>query len=418
MKPYVLLIMLIAVLLLTQACNTLYNTKTINIEVLEPASAKLPDEYKAVAVRYNNANVAWNPWFAQYYHDDKLHIDSTNLDSLASFEYFRKFNETIGDQSYFNSITELEAADYSTTKIEDTAKIEDWVSILSTNVNSDNYSGKIALLELVNIIKNNPPHPSPITKEIKLDKDYGLYTDEEIKDIHDSTQADLLLSLDYFYTQNVRTSADLLGSTQEIVLITYFWSGYDLKKVRPVFSIIKTDTIRWDKYEGPYQVIGTPKLPQRKDAVMSAAYIAGEKSANYLIPHWINVDRMYYRSGHVDLKAIPELVKNNNWLEAAKLWKKQTNSENKNIAAKCMFNMALAYEMSDQLDAALEWAVKSYHVFGNKNETHAFNCVEYIRILGQRKRDRKIFELQASAPRTIENPILLQPDESRQIQKE
>ncbi len=418
MKPYVLLIMLIAVLLLTQACNTLYNTKTINIEVLEPASAKLPDEYKAVAIRYNNANVAWNPWFAQYYHDDKLHIDSTNLDSLASFEYFRKFNETIGDQSYFNSITELEAADYSTTKIEDTAKIEDWVSILSTNVNSDNYSGKIALLELVNIIKNNPPHPSPITKEIKLDKDYGLYTDEEIKDIHDSTQADLLLSLDYFYTQNVRTSADLLGSTQEIVLISYFWSGYDLKKVRPVFSIIKTDTIRWNKYEGPYQVIGTPKLPQRKDAVMSAAYIAGEKSANYLIPHWINVDRMYYRSGHVDLKAIPELVKNNNWLEAAKLWKKQTNSENKNIAAKCMFNMALACEMSDQLDAALEWAVKSYHVFGNKNEIHAFNCVEYIRILGQRKRDRKIFELQANAPKTIENPILLQPDESRQTQKE
>ena len=150
----------------------------------------------------NNANVAWNPWFAQYYHDDKLHIDSTNLDSLASFEYFRKFNETIGDQSYFNSITELEAADYSTVKIADTAKIEEWVSKLSADVKADNYSGKIALLELVSIIKNNPPHPSPITKEVKLDKDYGLYTGEEIKDIHDSTQADLLLSLDYFYTRN------------------------------------------------------------------------------------------------------------------------------------------------------------------------------------------------------------------------
>jgi hypothetical protein len=56
--------------------------------------------------------------------------------------------------------------------------------------------------------------------------------------------------------------------------------------------------------------------------------------------------------------------------------------------------MAVACEMSDQLDAALGWAVESYHVFGEKNEIHAANCRDYIRILSQRKLDFSLMEKQ------------------------
>lgn len=40
------------------------------------------------------------------------------------------------------------------------------------------------------------------------------------------------------------------------------------------------------------------------------------------------------------------------------------------IAATSKFNMALACEMLNQLDAAVDWAVQSYHVFGQKNPVH------------------------------------------------
>jgi len=50
--------------------------------------------------------------------------------------------------------------------------------------------------------------------------------------------------------------------------------------------------------------------------------------------------------------------------------------------------------MEGHLDAAIDWAVKSYHVFGETNKQHAGNCKEYIRILSTRKRDLKIIEQQ------------------------
>jgi hypothetical protein len=59
-----------------------------------------------------------------------------------------------------------------------------------------------------------------------------------------------------------------------------------------------------------------------------------------------------------------------------------------------MFNMALASEMEGYIDAAIDWTVKSYHVFGEENKLHAENCKEYIRILSTRKRDLKIIEQQ------------------------
>jgi hypothetical protein len=40
------------------------------------------------------------------------------------------------------------------------------------------------------------------------------------------------------------------------------------------------------------------------------------------------------------------------------------------IAATSKFNMALTCEMLNQLDAAVDWAVQSYHVFGQKNPVH------------------------------------------------
>ena len=58
--------------------------------------------------------------------------------------------------------------------------------------------------------------------------------------------------------------------------------------------------------------------------------------------------------------------------------------------------MGVACEMNDEMDAAIEWVVKSYYVFGEKNEIHADNCKEYIKILGYRKLDKNLINQQLS----------------------
>ena len=98
----------------------------------------------------------------------------------------------------------------------------------------------------------------------------------------------------------------------------------------------------------------------------------------------------------MELKKAEQLVKENRWLDAAEIWKKNVTNSNKNVAAKSMFNLALACEIEGELDAALDWVVKSYYVFKDDNEVHEFNCKEYIRILGMRKIDIQKIELQVN----------------------
>ena len=173
---------------------------------------------------------------------------------------------------------------------------------------------------------------------------------------------------------------------REIVYILACWNVYDLKKVEFTRSLQRLDTIQW--IEPVYSLKEAKRiLPPRKDAVLNAADIAGSDFAEFVVPHWIEVDRIYYYPGNAELKKTEDLIKQNQWIEAAKIWKKNTTNKNKKIVAQSMFNMALACEMNGEMDAAIDWAVKSFYVFANKNKVHAFNCQEYIRILSQRKLD-------------------------------
>ncbi|MFV0266730.1 MAG: DUF6340 family protein [Draconibacterium sp.] len=54
--------------------------------------------------------------------------------------------------------------------------------------------------------------------------------------------------------------------------------------------------------------------------ILNSADINGTEFAQMLIPHWMEVERMHYKSGHVDLKQTDKLIKDGQWLEAAKYW--------------------------------------------------------------------------------------------------
>lgn len=105
---------------------------------------------------------------------------------------------------------------------------------------------------------------------------------------------------------------------------------------------------------------------------------------------------MYYKSGQVELQQAEKLALENRWFEAAAIWKKNIANKNISIAAKSMFNLGLACEIEGNIDAAIDWVVKSYHVFGNKNEEHRYHCMNYLQILGKRQLDIRTIERQLS----------------------
>ena len=367
-----------------QSCTTMYNTKIIKIEVKLPGRAKIPNDYKKIAIRYNNSNVASNPVFNYYFEDDIKLPEITNIDSIASEIYFQLFTEQLKKQQFFDTIIELKPVDFSDIALSDSLIYKKMVGNDSNQV--EVYSGvNSEVYNFARFVKKYTTADSNKNVILLIDPEYGLYTKRQIQNIAGSTGADLFLSLDFFSSVDGIYLYESRMAHEKVYTLAC-WNVYDLKKVNFERTLQKLDTIQW--VEPVYSLKEAKRmLPPRKDAVLNAADIAGSRFAEFLAPHWVEVDRMYYRSGHTELKETDELIAQNQWLEAAKIWKKNTTNTNKSIAAKSMFNMALACEMSGEMDAALDWAIKSFYVFGNKNPEHAFNCQEYIRILAQRKLD-------------------------------
>lgn len=376
-----------AVATVLQSCNTLYNTSLINLEIVEPAKVIFPPDFKNIAVRYNNSNVSYNPYFAQYSNGTKVLTDETNSDSLASEVYFNSFVSQLKNSILFDSITEISPADYSGVEF-DVSSAPKKDSLLKLADSASLFAVPI-LAELHDKYTTPPDQPKYI---VKLNSDYGLYSKENIHQIADSTDADLLLSLDYFSVyEECNYKSQVRQFCVEYVLV--MWNFYDLRDEQLQYFYHRIDTVSWFRNANQYTV-----LPHRSDAILNASEIAGQNFSNFLVPHWVSVERTFYKSGHVELKQAEKLVDENRWLEAAKIWKKNTNNENKSIAAKSMFNLAVACEIEGNIDAALDWIVKSYHVFGEENEVHSFNCRDYLRILGQRKADFKKIDLQFNPP--------------------
>lgn len=392
-------------LALLQGCNTLYNSKTINIEVLIPGTAKINSEYRKVAVKYNNINIAWNPVFAKHFEDTTTVIDYTNSDSIASKIYFDVFTRYLNEIQYFDTVTVMPETDFSNVAISDslvTKMFETPDTILNISRNQQE------VIKLARLKRNFQEPGSEKNIVLLIDPEYGLYTKNRIETIARQTGADMFVSLDFFaaldgiYSRSMyRYMSDSLqtdlsylaqfNEAKEVVLILASWSFYDLKKLELTNHYQKIDTVQW--VEPAYTLREAKRiLPPRKDAVFNAADLAATEFAEFLVPHWIDVERLYYNSGHTELKMTNKMIQQNRWLEAAEVWKKNVHNKNKMIAAKSMFNLGLACEMNGDVDAAIDWITKSFLLIGNQNEIHAFNCNNYIKVLAQRKLDIKRME--------------------------
>lgn len=369
-----------------QSCNTLYNSHIFEIEIMEPGKIVFPAHYKTLAVRNNNANEGYNRILARYFLNKKSISDSRNLDSIASKKYFNQLVGTLQNQILFDSVICVTPGNFSHIRVIDT---------ISTPLDSSAFTpADYCRSDFSICLQSFYPKHQPLKDSLRyLHPRLNLYHPRELNEIADTTRADLLLSLDHFHTRNSITRTNKSEFQNATVEISAFWTAYDLNKREISFHLYKVDTIEWNILSS-YAINNNQHLPSREEALLIAAEAAGEGFAHYLCPSYTTVRRMYYRSGHVIMRMAQPFVEQNRWLDAAKIWKSQLNNPNKNIVAKCKFNLAVACEMEGDLDAALEWVVDSYHTLGNKNEVHADNCVQYIQILGRRKLDLRQLELQ------------------------
>ena len=106
------------------SCNTLYNTKTIDIEIVEPSTMTIAPKFRNIAVQYNNVNCSPNEYLNQYEEFGTQKTENENSDSIASHIFFDHFISELNKQAFFDTLIIVNERNYSTTRVVDTIDYE------------------------------------------------------------------------------------------------------------------------------------------------------------------------------------------------------------------------------------------------------------------------------------------------------
>lgn len=117
----------------------------------------------------------------------------------------------------------------------------------------------------------------------------------------------------------------------------------------------------------------------RKEAVIQTSTQLGQNYSYRILPYSVRVRRNYYVRGTENFKIAKRRAQTGNWDGAGELWSKEVANPKSKVAGRATYNMAIINEINGDLNAAIDWASKSYTDYRNKE------ALEYLRILKNRR---------------------------------
>lgn len=159
-----------------------------------------------------------------------------------------------------------------------------------------------------------------------------------------------------------------------------------LPQQSPRTAINKVDSIFWQGF-GQDINEAVHDLPNLQRVAKEASAYAGEFIAKTFVPYWQTANRYYFTNGSIGMRDAVVAVKEDNWDEAVRLWQK-TFDENKSVKKKmyASFNLALGYEMLENIDEAISWATKAHQYAQQASQPDVMQlAVTYLQQLSDRK---------------------------------
>jgi len=223
---------------------------------------------------------------------------------------------------------------------------------------------------------------------------------ETVTKLCNTNQADVVLSLDKIKL-NDDISEYYLNETSSFLAVfevryETFWSIHypNSDEVTPIQF---KDTIFWES-ESYVRKKVMNGLPQRIDGIIDGALNVGKKSISRFLPYWDKADRYFYNPGNKLIKQGIDSVYVKNWKSAIAIWDKALNkSKNAWIQAQAANNIAIAYEISGDIDKAVEYAALSLNYFGKSYFSDYKTLVQlsgYLEELYNRKKDIEVLKKQ------------------------
>lgn len=268
----------------------------------------------------------------------------------------------------------------------------DSLSLFCLGALTEDLEGK-EFFSSVQLIPNSRNKSESFSKLAELNKD-------SVKSLCSKYNANVILSLD-----NIKVNDDLeeyylyenstFLATLELKFETT-WSIHYLNGSRSN-SVQFKDTVDWES-ESYYRKKAMSDIPNRADALIDGALTVGHNSTNRFVPYWDKVDRYFFNPRNKLMRQGMDSVYVKNWKSAISFWKKaDKETDNTKIRAQATNNIAIGYEIIGDIDQALDYASKSYNLFGEMtflDYNSLYRLTDYIKELAQRKSEINILKQQ------------------------
>ena len=203
-----------------------------------------------------------------------------------------------------------------------------------------------------------------------------------------STETDLVISLETFsyFFSGFPTQMDIPKSSE--VITAAVWAVYDPFTEKIIERKTMIDTVFWNGYDDQGNYQKQSKLPPRQTALKIASQIAGENYAKRFFASWKTVNRTYSVPPLPDFSEAALYIDKGEWDNAILLWKRYADEKNGKMAINARYNIALAYEMKDEIETAIKW-LKSAHqlALSYRSKEDLKMIIQYQKVLDKRIKD-------------------------------
>ncbi|MDA3821728.1 MAG: DUF6340 family protein, partial [Bacteroidales bacterium] len=195
---------------------------------------------------------------------------------------------------------------------------------------------------------------------------------------------DALIVLEYYSLTGLQLSNSFYDYSARDYVLEYglaaevFWRIYLQGKDKSLNEYTNSDTLFFLNRESAPDSIqwNTAKV------IRSGFYEIGHRYGERHIPVWRNVSRIIFRNGNNMMVKAAEYTDKGDWESAMQLWTSQVENEDAKISARALNNMAVYYELEDNIEKALSFAHSAAEKWDYENISSYVQELE-IRLLNQ-----------------------------------
>lgn len=230
----------------------------------------------------------------------------------------------------------------------------------------------------------------------------NIDTWKKIAAICDENRVDAIFSLAYHDTETQfslkKTKMDAHGmmrdrsrvSAQEITLETLIengWRIYDPKQRALVDEFTSNEQIVASA-KGVSPIDALQAIDKRRQILLEQSKNTGSSYGQRMQPRKLDVQRKYYIKGSRNFTLADDKIQNEKYQEAIELWKKEISNPKARISGRACYNLAVLSEFNGNINAAMDWAEKSYSLYEEDS------TLDYISTLEQRQAQTDVLNAQ------------------------